>query len=176
MSALVLLGGVVWFGQRGSRWIACGTQPVRVRGTLIEARAGEAIERAWVMALPNVTWANEPDTVERYRERGADFRSRADALAWTAPMCGSGFTRSDGTFDIVCGIPCSSTGGPLRPTKRSDATANDIEALRVEVDGRQPIVLPIREGQWTRHAQGRDVPPRDDVYATYDLGRITVEP
>ena len=76
-------------------------------------------------------------------------------------------------FDVVVDVPWSvafvgdERTSPTRPPFR-----HGVEALHVEVEGKDPLVIDIPEncGDWTEHPDDPD--EHHDLWATWDLGTL----
>lgn len=163
----------------GSYTLACGSATLRLRGRLVEEASGGPCAGAWILTLPQRTWADEPETIANYRKWNAEeaeneARAQADGrelLRSKRPsLCASGTADATGTFDLLVSVPWSMrtvNGVPL--DHASPPPRRGVQALLVEREGHEPIVLEVTGGTWVK-AKVADL----DIWATWDLGTLRV--
>ena len=87
-----------------------------------------------------------------------------------APMGASGATvNEDEEFTIHVAVRWTvSYLGPIRLTGTTPPPRYDLGVLRIEIEGRAPVILDVPEGTWTEHGG------EDGLWATWDLGVVEV--
>ena len=153
--------------------------PVRVTGRILEGADRAAVSGAFVMTLRSREHVEQVPEVERRTERIGEWNALLEEVEkrrsdsphpFCAPeLSGGGQTQVDGTFSFVFTIPWSydvrglSQSNPSYPPPR-----HGIQVLRIEIAGRDPVILDVPEGTWTQHDG------EDGLWATWDLGVVEV--
>ena len=163
-----------------------GDFAVRVRGRIELQGSDGPPPGVWVMAAPSRERAMSPDRIcgvrvfgpwgrpeiDRYQAEQDRRMERGESPLppFFAPMVvGGGEADDAGAFQFVVVVPWTWDewlGIPLK--SREPPPRHAIRALRVEVEGRSPVVLDIEAGAWTEHE------PDEVCWATYDLGTVVV--
>lgn len=153
-----------------------GVYTLEVDGRLLDGETGAPIPGAMVMAFPVREWAEDETEVARFRRmidarRAVARRKSPGAALGSYPMSlvGGALTDAAGVFTMLVDVPwCVYDSGcagsdPVRPPPR-----HGIEALRIEIEGGDPVVLEAPTGTWTEHEEP------DGLWATYDVGVVRV--
>ena len=148
--------------------------PLRVTGRLVHAEDGRPVPNAWILTLRDRGWAMDDarlDEASRSARRWIAWQ-RDERLVPPGPRAapadmGGSPTDEQGTFDayLLMRWGCFRHGilGGERPTPQMG-----VRALRIEIEGRDPVILDVPEGTWTEHDG------EDDLWATWDLGVVEV--
>ena len=147
-----------------------------VDGRIVDGATGAPIAKATVLAIPQCA-VIKPEAVEWIRSEFKDAYV-AQRIAppdgegpqpLLLPWGGGGVTNPTGVFSMILVVPWSfncvegSIQGETRPPAR-----HGVAALRIEIEGRDPVILDVPEGTWTEHAG------TNDPWATWDMGVLEV--
>jgi hypothetical protein len=158
----------------GPRTIYCGNSTVLVTARLLDARSGEPVPGAAVMAFGSREAALDPEQVDLWRRFAAEHaEAEAEALAsgerlYMASPCPSGTTAADGTLRLFLGVWfCESSGGVAgcRLRKKRER-GRGAEVLRIERPDRPPVVIDLPPGVWH---EGGGAPTCDHAWELGDL-------
>jgi len=153
--------------------------PIRVTGVLVASTDGSPIANTFVMTAPSQPAAAAWITSGQYRERidewlqyedAEEEAGRGPASPRSAPWgAGGARTHEDGTFTIVQTLLWSyDRAGWWQSRPSHPPPCHGIEALAIEIEGRDPVILDVPEGTWTEHDGD------DGLWATWDLGVVEV--
>jgi hypothetical protein len=156
---------------------------VRVTGKLVDSESGRALPGVWVLTLPKRSWVDGQERVAQYRRRLAEEQERArrSAVAETSSILerawfhAAGETAADGSFDVVILVDWAvSYANGVRRSPTHPPPRHGVQALLVEVDGRDRRVIDLAPdcGTWTEHPD--DPNEFHELWATWDLGTLEV--
>ena len=164
--ALAIVGIVVagdlffWAGH------ALSSRTIRVTGRVVDA-AGTPVAGARVLTLPSEKWRDDPRMVAVCRRQVADMEAwvaegnEAEPLLLTA----GGVTGPDGSFDLRLYVTHCERMGVLVPLFCRERTRPYAGTHTLLVEDR---AVDCATGTWTEHGG-------DGVFATLDMGRVTVD-
>jgi hypothetical protein len=129
----------------------CGSVPIRVRGTVVDARSGVPVQGVYVLTLFDPAVAGDPAGLEKRRRIARSYEGVPEVISPNAPTSACAHTAADGSFELIVGLGTSSvTGWSGYEWSRSRGSPYDlVRALLVEKDGYARLVHDTRTARWT---------------------------